>query len=215
MEGAPSASSYENTLIAVNQCFVYRINPHAASGGYKAGDWADSDFIWSGRLVIVERGDMCVIKLINKDNGDTFAECPVSPGAVEPVTDSSRYFVLRIEDKRNGRHAFIGMGFQERNEAFDFNATLQDHARRAQDAKDLEKRRAELASQPTKDYSIPVGQTITVALKGPGGQSLSAGRKDDSDPGVLCAIAPPPGGRKRPLAAPAPQQQQQGGFSLF
>lgn len=59
-----------------------------------------------------------------------FAQCPVtSPNSVEPVTDSSRYFVLRLEDEKNGRHAFVGMGFTERPDAFDFNATLHDHAR--------------------------------------------------------------------------------------
>lgn len=75
------------------------------------------------------------------------------PGiAVETVSDSSRYFVLRIQDdngegvnvsvlcvpvlsgrKRNvcvcvaGRSAFIGVGFGDRGDAFDFNVALQDH----------------------------------------------------------------------------------------
>lgn len=45
--------------------------------------------------------------------GDLFAECPVPTDkplqtAVEPVIDSSRYFVLRIVDRESGRHAFIG-----------------------------------------------------------------------------------------------------------
>jgi len=44
-----------------------------------------------------------------------FAVCPVKDNlvaAIEPVTDSSRYFVVRIEDR--GKHAFIGLGFLEK-----------------------------------------------------------------------------------------------------
>eukprot|EP00898_Chlorokybus_atmophyticus_P000909 jgi/Chlat1/1819/Chrsp138S08689 len=46
--------------------------------------------------------------------------------ALLSALDSSRYFVLRIQDSSD-RHAFIGTGINERNEAFDFNFTLSDY----------------------------------------------------------------------------------------
>ena len=122
--------AFEHTLLVVREVSVYKIPPRTTSGGYKCGEWLQSDKIWSGRLRVVSCGDRCEIRLEDPATGELFAACFVLPGqresAVETVLDSSRYFVLRIEDGR-GKHAFFGLGFNERNEAFDFNVALSDH----------------------------------------------------------------------------------------
>ena len=46
---------------------------------------------------------------------------PLKP-CVEAVLDSSRYFVVRVEE--GGKRAYIGMGFLERTDSFDFSKSL-------------------------------------------------------------------------------------------
>lgn len=50
-----------------------------------------------------------------------FAKTSYDPSnpSIDAVLDSSRYFVVRIEDA--GRKAYIGMGFAERTDSFDFS----------------------------------------------------------------------------------------------
>jgi hypothetical protein len=117
------------------ECFVYKIPPLKNESGHRANDWDVNKWLWSGRLRIAAKGDELTVYLedldANGEGGALFAACPVrepgtGPTSVETVTDSSRYFVLRIEDGK-GHHQYIGMGFRERPDAYDFTATLADH----------------------------------------------------------------------------------------
>ena len=47
---------------------------------------------------------------------------------IDRCIDSSRYFVLRIQNAQ-GRTLYIGLAFNERNDAFDFNTALEDSRR--------------------------------------------------------------------------------------
>jgi hypothetical protein len=82
---------------------VYKIPPRQTSQGHRAADW-NGNHLWTGRCRVVGKGEVCEIKLEDPQTGNLFAACPVTlPGpdqapSVEPVMDSSRYFVLRIED---------------------------------------------------------------------------------------------------------------------
>lgn len=118
---------------------MYQVPARTTVSGYKAADWNVEQFIWKGRLRVLEIGDRCDIRLEvccggkeekgvadRKDSstGELFAQVSyASPwNQVEPVLDSSRYFVLRVEGD-GGKRAYIGMGFAERGDAFDFQVS--------------------------------------------------------------------------------------------
>lgn len=48
---------------------------------------------------------------------------------VDGVIDSSRYYVLRLQDRTSTRSALMGIGFRERDTAFDFKNALNDYVR--------------------------------------------------------------------------------------
>ncbi|KAH8317998.1 hypothetical protein KR067_009012, partial [Drosophila pandora] len=92
-----------------------------------------------GRMRLVAKGTACILKLEDKTSGALFANCPIDtyPGvAIEAVSDSSRYFVIRVQDD-NGRSAFLGLGFGDRSDSFDLNVALQDHFGDRSDSFDL------------------------------------------------------------------------------
>ncbi|RHZ61867.1 hypothetical protein Glove_345g44 [Diversispora epigaea] len=156
---------YESVLLVIRECYVYKLPPRTSSREYRAAEWGDMEaFLWKGRLRIMSIGKRCIIKLEDGTTGELFAQCPYDPetNSVEPVRDSSRYFVLRIED--SGRHAFIGMGFQERSEAFDFQVTLQDHIKHIKAEKEAAENAKVAETKPKKDYSLKEGETISINI---------------------------------------------------
>lgn len=150
----------ERVRCTIPEAHIFKLPPRPTSGGWRGADW-DKE-VWQGTLKVVERGDLTVVLLVDSKTGAIFAVCPVKEGAVDRCVDSSRYFVLRVENGATGKHIFIGMAFNERNDAFDFNTSLED-ARRERES---EKMAAEQVFQPgpSKDYSIKDGEKIHISV---------------------------------------------------
>lgn len=211
--------SFEHTLLVVREVSVFKIPPRSTSGGYKCGEWLQSDKIWSGRLRVVSCKDRCEIRLEDPNSAELFAACFVLPGqresAVESVLDSSRYFVLKIEDGR-GKHAFIGLGFAERNEAFDFNVALSDHEKYVKRENEKEAGEASDDSHidihPAVNQRLKEGETIRITVKnkpasGAGMLSaagLSGGPSASGKSKPLGLVPPPSGGGKIRSPLPPP-----------
>ncbi|KAM7496113.1 hypothetical protein LguiA_020527 [Lonicera macranthoides] len=198
--------SFEHTLLVIREVSVYKIPPRSTSGGYKCGEWLQSDKIWTGRLRVVSCKDRCEIRLEDPNSGELFAACFVHKGqreiAVESVLDSSRYFVLRIEDG-TGKHAFVGLGFAERNEAFDFNVALSDHEKYVK--RELEK---EAGGEESEDSYIDIHPAVNQRLKEGETIRISVKNKPSSGTGMLSAAGlsggPSKSGTSKPLSLVPP-----------
>jgi hypothetical protein len=170
----------ERVRCTIHDAHVFKLPPRVTAGGWRGADWDQE--VWQGTLKVVERGDLTVVLLVNKANGAIFAVCPVKDGAVDRCVDSSRYFVLRVENEK-GQHIFIGLAFNERNDAFDFNTSLED-ARREKEA---EANPVPMETGPAKDYSIKEGEKIHIAVSKvgnkPSGRRASASAGSDKKGG--------------------------------
>ena len=161
----------ERVRCVIKDAHVFKLPPRPTAGGWRGADWTDE--VWQGTVKVVERDDLTLVLLVDRVSGAIFAVCPIKDGAVDRCVDSSRYFVLRIENA-NGRHMFIGMAFNERNDAFDFNTSLEDAARERKAAKEAPVKLPGLA----KDYSIKEGEKIRVNIKNISSKSKkSTGKK--------------------------------------
>jgi hypothetical protein len=206
--------SYESIGLVKPEVNVYVIPPRqSTTRKHRAADWKLDSPNFICRLKIISKGEKCLIRLEDRNTGAHFATCPVEsyPSiAVENVEDSTRYFVVRVQND-NGQQAFLGIGFNDRSDSFDFNVALQDHFKYLKQAKQIEQEAKETASDPFKqqqpklDLSFKEGQTIKINLKSslPGEDPTRKPTKTTNEsfvPGIL----PPPPGSTIPKLTPPP-----------
>jgi hypothetical protein len=196
MKSLEDTEVIERVRCVIKDSHVFKLPTRQTAGGWRGADWTEE--VWQGTVKVVERGELTVVLLVDRVNGSIFAVCPIKDGAIDRCVDSSRYFVLRIENA-NGRHMFIGMAFNERNDAFDFNTSLEDAKREREAAKEP----APVIPQgPAKDYSIKDGEKIRVKIKNIGG---FGGGDDDRSAATST----------RKLSAKTEGAKKKGGFGGF
>lgn len=198
----------ELILFQVPECYVYLIPPRKSAASYRADEWDVNKWAWEGTLKVISKGEECIIKLEDKTTGELYARAFLrdgEPHPVEPVIDSSRYFVLRVEENIGGRlrHAFIGIGFRERPEAYDFQAALHDHMKYLNKKKTAEEMEEQYQKTSSVDYSLKDGETLVLQIKNKGGRvrsaffeqglnKLSLAENTNKKEPTICLKPPPP-----------------------
>lgn len=114
---------------------------------------------------------------------------------MEPASDSSRFFALRVQDEA-GRKATLGIGFEERSDAFDFGVSLQEAQKTlgwAQNGPPGKKSSAEREDSAMKrDLSLKEGETITVNLPARFGRRKTQTEGEPSGSSLSSFSLPPP-----------------------
>jgi hypothetical protein len=160
-----STNTFTNVLFETPSVHVFRL---PSTNSLVSEEW-EGKHIWTGMLrVVVNQAipgtsggvDSSSIDLVDTATGALFGRCPLSTDAkqeqdqcVQSATDSSRCFVLRIV--KGQQHAYIGLNFPERSDAYKFSTALTERHRKAAPAQLL----------PEKDLSLR-SDTIHVDLSG-------------------------------------------------
>ncbi|KAF2672314.1 adaptin ear-binding coat-associated protein 1 NECAP-1 [Microthyrium microscopicum] len=209
------ADAIQRVLYLAPAVHIYRIPPPSAPRYLTAANWTTNpaDHIFTARLRLVEtaipKGDgesvSATILLEDASSGELFAAAPYNHASVvEQATDSSRFFAIRVVGE-GGMKATLGLGYEQRPDAFDFSIALQDVRRvlgfeapggKTASVKAAEAKKAE--TEAKRDLSLKDGEMITIKIGGKGRKSaagaedsLSAGGNPGAS-GSVPVLAPPP-----------------------
>ncbi|KAH9887144.1 hypothetical protein F4778DRAFT_435102 [Xylariomycetidae sp. FL2044] len=223
------SDAIQRVLFVANPVHVYNIPPMTPGKGHVAASWTENGNkrqIFTARLRVIETaipqpsGEERMktdIVLEDSSNGQLFAAAPYTAQAVvEPVSDSSRFFALRVQDGA-GRKATLGVGFEERSEAFDFGVSLQEAQKTlgmTQGGPPGKKPAVERKDSAEKrDLSLKEGETITVNLPGRFGRRKPDTPGTPSGANLSSFSLPPPPSASTPrgpsILPPPPSAEKQ------
>lgn len=207
----------EELLFEASTCHVFRLPP---TNFLKSEEW-EGNHIWTGIIRLIHHRPSQTHRIeLRAEDGQIFGVCPLyddapnSPKSFQQSVDSTRCFVLRVEN--DGQHAFIGINFPGRSEAYSFGAAVLDRHKHSKPAEVL----------PIQDRSLSSGEKIQVQLAG----KIKAPQQGSSvKPPVAISLAPLPApsgisrrircdasGPPRPTnAPPAPQAHFQPSVDPF
>lgn len=138
---------------------------------------------------LVSMGKGAKIKLEDKDTDVLFRECPIEtyPGlAIQSVTDSSRYFVIKTTE--GGKSVFLGLGFEDRADSFDLQTTLHDYFKGLLVEEQIEQ---EKDVPPEKlDLALKQGETIKVSINLPSKKKEGRSKSAAARSAVPAALGP-------------------------
>ena len=220
------SDTIERILFVNPKVYVYQVPPLTSSTkGHTAASWTVNEPIFTARMRIRETTEegpshaqdkvTVTILLEEPSSAELFAAAPYThPSVVAHCHDSSRFFALRVVGPGEGgkqMKATLGVGFEERSDAFDFGVVLQDAGKvlglEKQGAGPADGKRREEQAE-AKDYSLKEGQTITVNIGGRGSRinnainagqgnaSMQPGRETESGHTTFLPPPPPPSGAR-------------------
>ncbi|NP_001386019.1 adaptin ear-binding coat-associated protein 2 isoform 5 [Rattus norvegicus] len=124
------------------------------------------------------------------------------------ITAKGKVAYIKLEDRTSGRRAFIGIGFGDRGDAFDFNVALQDHFKWVKQQCEFAKQAQNPDEGPKLDLGFKEGQTIKINIANMRKKEGAAGapRTRPASAGGLSLLPPPPGGKMSTLIPPSGEQ---------
>lgn len=199
----------EMKLFSFGETMLFQVPP-ATSRGHCASEWK-AHFVWKGKMEIVMRGAKCKVTFRNLDGsvyGYGFITGNINK-QIETCYDSSRYFGVRLFNEEN-KSLLMGIGFDDRNIAFDFKQSLLKFQKNVEyDSKP----EVDVSTRPKQDFTLKEGEQVVLSIAGVAPAQFAP----KASQGVK-KLAPPPGSKalaKPPSKPETKKEEKEGKESLL